>query len=400
MQRLLVMILGTDNNSYTAARAIHEAYGVTPLVLGSAVLLPFVHSRIAKVMTRPGFSQEKATFVSLVNDAYQKEAHEGDVAFFLVPNEDYLFMLYAAADQLDFPFVISYPNETLAHTMTDKGKFYKKMNELDLPVPKTVRVNSEDYMEQMEAWKAPGSVFMKAADYSRFELFNLPEGQKGYHLTDAMEAFKELDHIYQAGYKGDFLVQQYVNGGAGSEYSVTGYCAADGQISMVQARAILTDMRPKWVGNHLILIDSDDAEVFSLVETLIRKTNYDGFFNVDLKRDSETGKLYILECNPRLGRSFEYTSLAGVNLLQVAIEAETQGAYQSLRQQHPFAWYDVVPEAVARAHVAEAFLPLLDDPERRAHSGNSLYYEKDLGVLRRYKLQAADWKNNRERFGE
>ncbi|MDD7593156.1 MAG: ATP-grasp domain-containing protein [Peptoniphilaceae bacterium] len=400
MQRLLVMILGTDSNSYTAARAIHEAYGETPLVLGAGVLLPFVHSRIAKVMTRPGFSKEKATFVELVKEAYEKEANEGDAAFFLVPNEDYLFMLYAAEDQLDFPIVISYPNEALAHIMTEKGKFYKKMNELGLPVPETVRVSPDDYEFLMDDWKATGSIFMKAEDYTRFEAFDLPDRQKGYHVADVEEACHALEHIYQAGYKGDFLVQQFIEGGAGSEYSVTGYCTADGQISMVQARAILSDMRPKWVGNHLILIDSDDEEVFALAQELIQKTDYYGFFNVDLKRDSNTGKLYILECNPRLGRSFEYTSLAGVNMIELAIEAETKGIYQSLRQQHPFAWYDVVPEEVARVHVEEKFLPLLDDPERRAHSGSSLYYEKDLGVLRRYKLQAADWKTNRERFGE
>lgn len=398
--KLLPIILGTDNNSYSAAASYHAAYRAKALVCGSAILIPFKHSKIANIITEKGFSSDDDIFVRVLEKAYREYGAGKEGAIFFVPNEDYLFQIQENRDRLSFPVYLPYPDPETARMATFKQAFYKKMEELDIRVPRTLLARPSNYRDILSDLEPDQALFMKAADYSDFQYNGPDQIQKGYFEKNPFEAQKDLNYIYENNYQGDFIVQQYIDGNQGSEYSIMGYRSIKGRIRMVQARALLSDMRPKWVGNHLLLVDSHREDVYDLAGEMIEKLDYRGFFNIDIKEDSK-GQLYILECNPRLGRSFYYANLAGVNFIKLALEdfekasledfengssdesAKSTNRDPSGRQEggKAFAWHVVSKEATLE-HLSPAFRESFLDPARQENMGTSINYPGDRSFLR------------------
>ena len=54
------------------------------------------------------------------------------------------------------------------------------------------------------------------------------------------ETLAILEEIYKSNYTGSIIVQDYIHGGQGTEYSLNGYRAHDGKVSMVLARNLLS----------------------------------------------------------------------------------------------------------------------------------------------------------------
>lgn len=56
------IILGTDHNSYSVARSFYEAFGKKPIVIGAAVLVPFINQRLLMSTPPRGFHQTTSFF--------------------------------------------------------------------------------------------------------------------------------------------------------------------------------------------------------------------------------------------------------------------------------------------------------------------------------------------------
>ena len=90
--------------------------------------------------------------------------------------------------------------------------------------------------------------------------------KKGYKIKSKQEAIDILKEIFEKGYDHNMIVQEYINGVDGSEYSLNGYRANDGKVSMTLARNLLSDHRDMWVGNHLVQIDYQDEEFYEIAK--------------------------------------------------------------------------------------------------------------------------------------
>ena len=81
MEKFNALILGTDSNSYSVARSFYEAFSKKAIVAGSAVLVPFVDSKIADINTKKNFSTDDDVFVKLLNKIGKKHKDEKLVFF-------------------------------------------------------------------------------------------------------------------------------------------------------------------------------------------------------------------------------------------------------------------------------------------------------------------------------
>ena len=385
MNEFIPIILGTDNNSYSAASSYFDAYHEQAIVCGSAVLRPFVHSKIAKIYTESDFSKDPEIFVSLLNKVYKEEAKASEKVIFFVPNEDYLFMIYENLDKLQFECVLPYPGHQRARSFHNKSQFYELMESIDIRIPRTWVADPTNKDNLLAHFPDESALFLKADDYAAFLNSNLEDPHKGYYVENRQEGQAVLDEIYRSNYTGAIIVQEFIHGQEGTEYSIMGYRSPSGKVTMSQARALLSDLRPQWVGNHLVLVDSNREDLFLIAEEIMTKLDYRGFYNFDFKIDSRTGEIFVLECNPRLGRSFIYSNFGGINFIELAIEDLIYHRDLDQKQVHPFAWL-VVSEKLTREKINPDFLPILDDEERRKHIGNSLVYEADMNLQRRISL--------------
>lgn len=390
MNNFNALILGTDNNSYSVARSFYENYGKKPIVAGSARLVPFIHSKIAEVHTRKDFSNNPDVFVNLLNNIGRK--HKGETLVIFVPIETYIEILEKNEDRLDFDFKIPYPGWYMTKDLIVKSEFYKILEKIDLAYPKTQSINSKN----IDSLSLSGKLFMKADDYEDFIRYDFDVKQKGYIFNNKEEAKEIIKEIYKkSDYKGQMLVQNFIEGGDGSEYSLNGYRSQDGKVSMCLARNLLSDKRPMWIGNHIVQIDHYDKDMYDMAKKLVDSLGYVGLFNVDFKKDSKTGKVYILEMNVRQGRTFYYTNLSGMNLISLAVDDLVKNESRTEKPSKRFMLTSVSKE-VARVNLNEEFL---DDFDKRLDLiQNPIINEDDNSFLRNKKVSKSIRKNEEDIF--
>lgn len=385
------IILGTDHNSYSVARSFYEAFDKKPIVAGSAVLVPFYKTKIADVYTEKNFSADDKIFINTLNKI-AKARPEEDFIFF-APTEHYVDLLVRNAKDFDFSYHIPYPAPDMASKLLKKSEFYKILEEIGVSYPKSYVADRENYKNL----NLDGELFLKADEYDDFIASDIKIKQKGYHAKDRAEAIKILDNIYDSDYQGHVIVQVFIHGGQGTEYSLNGYRSKDGKVSMVLARNLLSDMRPMWVGNHLVQVDHEDSEMYAIAEKITNSLSYEGLFNFDFKKDSKSGKVYTLEMNIRQGRTFYYSTLAGVNLIKIATEDMVLGKSVSERTKRPF-MLTAINKDVARDHVDPSLLGEFDDKNRNENSAIHIINSDDDGIMRNLRVKDALRRQEKELY--
>lgn len=385
------IILGTDHNSYSVARSFYEAFGKKPIVAGSAVLVPFYKSKIAEIYTEKNFSSDDEVFVKTLNALVEKRP-EDDFIFF-APTEHYVDLLVRNAKDFDFSYHIPYPEPEWAEKLLKKSEFYKILEDIGVPYPKTFIADRENYKNL----DLDGEIFLKADEYDDFIASDIKIKQKGYHVKDKAEAIEILENIYDSNYQGHVIAQDFIYGGQGTEYSLNGYRSKDGKVSMVLARNLLSDMRPMWVGNHLVQVDHEDREMYEIAEKIVNHLSYEGLFNLDFKKDSKSGRVYTLEMNIRQGRTFYYSTLAGVNLIKIATEDMILGKSVTERTKKPF-MLTAINKNVARDHVDPSLLDEFDDEKRNENSAIHIINKEDDGIMRTMRVKDALRRQEKELY--
>ena len=376
------IILGTDHNSYSVARSFNEAFDKKPIVAGSAVLVPFYKSKIADIYTEKNVSSDDGVFVQTLNKI-SKARPEEDFIFF-APTEHYVDLLVRNAKDFDFSYHIPYPDPEEAAKLLMKSEFYKILEKIGIAYPRTFLADRENFKDL----NLDGELFLKADEYDDFIGSDIKIKQKGYHVKDRAEAIRILENIYDSDYQGHIIVQEFIYGGQGTEYSLNGYRSKDGKVSMVLARNLLSDMRPMWVGNHLVQVDHEDSEMYAIAEKIVDSLDYQGLFNFDFKKDAKSGKVYTLEMNIRQGRTFYYSTLAGVNLIKIATEDMILGKAVSERTKRPF-MLTAINKNVARDHVDPSLLDEFDDKKRNENSAIHIINSVDDGIMRNLRVKDA-----------
>lgn len=376
------IILGTDHNSYSVARSFNEAFDKKPIVAGSAVLVPFYKSKIADIYTEKNFSSDDEIFVQTLNKVAKSRPEEEFI--FFAPTESYVDLLVRNAKDFDFSYHIPYPDPDEAAKLLMKSEFYKILEKIGIAYPRTFLADRENYKDL----DLDGELFLKADEYDDFIGSDIKIKQKGYHVKDRDQAIKILENIYDSDYQGHVIVQEFIYGGQGTEYSLNGYRSKDGKVSMVLARNLLSDMRPMWVGNHLVQVDHDDSQMYGIAEKIVASLDYQGLFNFDFKKDAKSGKVYTLEMNIRQGRTFYYSTLAGVNLIKIATEDMILGKSVSERTKRPF-MLTAINKNVARDHVDPSLLDEFDDKKRNENSAIHIINCEDDGIMRNLRVKDA-----------
>lgn len=385
------VILGTDHNSYSVARSFYEAFSKKPLVIGAAVLVPFYKSKIADVYTTKGFSSDEEIFANFINEVIEKR--DEDEFVFFAPTERYVEILLKNQAKFNFTYHIPYPNYEWAEKLLKKSEFYSYLEKIGVSYPKTLVINKDN----IDSIDFSGEVFLKADDYDALLDSSCENIQKGYHLKDSDEAKAVLRKVYDSDFRGDFICQNFINGTQGSEYSLNGYRSKDGKISFVLARNLLSDLRPMWVGNHLVQVDHDDSLMYALAEKIVTSLDYHGLFNIDFKKDSKTGEVFVLEMNIRQGRTFYYSTLAGVNLIELAVNDLVLGKSESKKTQKAFR-LQAISRKVAYENVAEELKEEFNKKGREENSAIHVISDYDDDMLRKLKVNESIKRQEKELF--
>ncbi|MDU1864152.1 MULTISPECIES: carboxylate--amine ligase [Anaerococcus] len=391
MEEFLPIVLGSDLNTYSIAREIYEAYEIKPVVATSMILLPCIDSQIINIYKKENFSKDSEVFKEVLDRIY--EENKDTYKNFIIFAPDDVMRTYALKniDKLDFNPIMPYASIEVIKDLSTKNDFYKKIKELGL-APKTFIASKENYKDL----SYPNEVFIKPDNDVFYKSLDFEGQQKGYHSKSIDETIKILERIFNAGYDYNILVQEFVVGGDGSEYTIEGY-RSENTISMAMSKNILLDKRVEWIGNFVAKVDSDEKILFDYARDIVKILGVYGLFNIDFKKDIRTGKFYSFEINLRQGRSHYFATLNGVNTSKLAIEDKIFGREEEIIGDKSFRYYNL-DLAQTIDNLEDGLRDEFEKNKRKNNSTNPLVYEKDWNLRRKIKINKYLNKLSKETF--
>ena len=207
--------------------------------------------------------------------------------------------------------------------LNDKWRFGSLCQELGLARPATTLCDSlTDLETKLADWPESRPLLAKPLDW---------DGGRGHVRLQGPGRRRAAARIdYQP-----ILVQEFISG---ADLSASIHCRG----GVIRACVTQAYTGGVYTAYH-------DAEIHRQLTRIADCLRLEGMFNFDLRTD-KSGRVYFLECNPRVFFSMKMAALAGINFLRLGL-AEG-GAGEPL----------VAPERPVRIHFPRAFVSALRSP--------------------------------------
>ena len=115
-----------------------------------------------------------------------------------------------------------------------------------------------------------------------------------------------------------FVVQEWVGSGDDAMYSYYAFIAEDKRI-VAECVGHKVRQWPRLTGSGTLSEIYDDPEICATGRALLESLDHEGSPTVNMKRDSETGKLFVIECNVgRPGMGMFVAEAAGIEMTHLA----------------------------------------------------------------------------------
>lgn len=314
------VLLGTDFNCYGMARSFYHEYGIKSIAFGVMHMAPTRYTKLVDVRVVEGFNSNPVFMETLT--AFAKTMDPNKKYLLLSCGDGYTELISEHLDELKQWFVCPYVDNDLFKRLGSKETFYAAAEEYGLPYPKT-KLISREMVESGEAIDLPFDfpVALKPSDSIAWLDVDF-EGRKKAFILDTREQFDELlPKIYQAGYTGKMIFQDFIPGDDSNMRVVNAYVDSDHHVRMIcLGHPLLEDPSPAAVGNYMVILPEKNDQIYQTIQKFLEDIKYVGFADFDLKYDRRDDTYKVFEINLRQGRSSFYCTLNGYNLAKYVVE--------------------------------------------------------------------------------
>jgi D-aspartate ligase len=246
----------------------------------------------SKYVDRLHFSQHKMDSVDYLQDVIQI-IKERAIELILPASEmGFKFASKFRSQLSEHCFLVALPSDNSLEIAFDKGKLGEFLQEHEISTPKTVSVTE----------------FQQGAKLNYPILFKPVAGSGGKDIQQFdRPAEVKLPANYDAA-ENNYVVQEYITG---HDIDCNVLCS-EGKIlahTVQQPLGMESGFSPKI--DKLKFVHDDT--VVGLVRQAMSKLKWSGITHLDLRYCAKTGKLYIIEMNPRFWQSLMGSLIAGVN---------------------------------------------------------------------------------------
>ncbi len=374
------VLLASDINIYSMARAFHEEYNVKSLVLAKNDSGDINHSSIIEY-EKEALLDEKEIFLEKMDEIYNR--YSKNVKLILIGCADhYVRLIIENYIYLENKFILPYPKEDVLNNLVLKETFYKLCKKNNVDYPKTFVFKKGGTLNFKLNFNFP--VILKPSDSVLYWKANFPNQHKVYQVDNREQLDCLLNKIYQAGYKGNMIVQDMVPGDDSNIYDLHVFCGKDEKVKYMNlGNVLLEEHTPKGIGSNAATITTFNEELMLKIKEMLETIKYQGWVDCDLKYDYRDDKIKIFEINIRQGRSNYRNTGAGYNVAKYIVEAFLYNKKQKfIMVREPYFWH-VVPKMIVFKYVNnKEKLKEVKSLIKDGKSCHSLFYKKDRGIKR------------------
>jgi len=373
------VLLGSDINTYSMARAFHEAYGIKSKVMGKYPTGPSYNSKIVDFTADENIDKQE-TFLKKVN-AFAKK-HSDKTILLIGCGDSYVSLISQNKTNLEKNIIAPYIDYSLMDELIKKENFYKMCEKYNLDFPNTFIYKKETGMDFELPFSAP--FILKPSNSVEYWEHPYDGQKKVYKLPDREELNKVIKQIYGAGYTDSLIIQDFIPGDDSYMRVLTSYSGKDKKVKLMSlGHVLLEEHTPHGLGNHAVIINEYNEELMTKMKNFLEEINYTGFSNFDIKYDERDKKFKVFEINLRQGRSNFYVTGSGYNIAKCLVEDYIESKELKFTLANNKNLWLVVPKQVAYKYVKnEKAVQEMKELIKQGKYVNPLFYKGDLGFKR------------------
>lgn len=316
-----VLILGSDINAYYMARNCYEQYHKKAHLIG---MTPMNFTSLSNILEIT-YVKDSHDF-NIVKDEMMKFYEENkDKKILLVPsNDNYVRLMQENQDFLKQYFVFHTISVDLLNDLLVKDRFYRRF--ADKNIPKTYIYNIEDELDLNRVNELGYELILKPGDGIEYHEHEFVGQAKVFKIFSEEELLNVIKKIKDSGYKGNLILQEFIEGDDSYLFDCISYCDKNGKVKLMSfAQIALQEHTITGIGNCTVLVNgfneyNNTKETVEELKEFLESLNYHGICEFDLKYDKKSQKFKILEINPRQARSSYYLTACGYNLVKYLVD--------------------------------------------------------------------------------
>ena len=314
IKSVIPVLLGGDMGAYSLSVSFARAYGLRSHVFAREKLAIVDNFEYIDLHVVNGLDNPDVAVPVLLAFAKENKGKE----LLLIPCADwYMEMLEYARDALDGHFYFFIPSFEVWRVTSDKSSFLKMLDKYGVSHPQTVVLDSScEQMDSLASVLTPPFV-LKPADSSEYWRHKFDGMEKVFYLHSLGDVKAVGKRIFASGYSGKLILQEYVGVSEKPAASVlTVFLNSEAKAQRAVLGDVLLDEKsPTARGNYTAIVTRKLDKISLKVIDMLESIGYTGVANVDILYDKKCG--YVLELNPRQGRSFDYIRSAGIELSEL-----------------------------------------------------------------------------------
>ena len=375
------ILLASDINVYSMARAFHEEYKVKSIVLARIKTGIINHSKIID-FRQVNDLDEVNIFLETLNNLYEELKPLNKKLLLIGCADHYVRLIVNNKDKLNKKFIMPYTDIKTLNNIVLKETFYKLCDKNNIDYPKTFVYKKGDSLDFTLDFSYP--VILKPSDSVAFFKASFEGQYKVYTIHDKEELDKNLKKIYNAGYTGNMIIQDKIPGNDNKMYDLHVFCGKNKRVEYMNlGNVLLEEHTPKGLGSNAATITVYNPDLMNKIKDLLETIGYQGWCDCDLKLDERDGKIKIFEINIRQGRSHYRNTGSGYNVAKYIVDAFINNVEHDLIMvKEPYFWH-VIPKKIVIDYVEDkekvALVKKLIKEHKVCHS---LFYKKDMNPLR------------------
>jgi D-aspartate ligase len=293
--------VAVSGGSLAIARTLGRLGITVYLVTGSGSRTPVSVSRYWHKTIRQDFSQPEHASVAILTTVGQEIAARHGALPILLTAEDWpAVFIERHAAALEQAFIFPKPAQPLIHRLANKWTMNALASKHDIPTPKTSLPQSMDDMNEfLETTSFP--IVLKPADpYA-------PRLPAKRILTSRHELMSVVAREQSLGPL-NFILQEYIPGGASSVWMCNGYFGRDGTPAYVFTGRKIRQASP--MGVALLSVCLPQATVQKQTMSFMTAVGYRGCVGIGYRYDHRDGMFKLLDVNARVSGVFRLFSAA------------------------------------------------------------------------------------------
>ena len=392
---VLPVVLDFTLSGYALARAFHERYGLT-----SVLVVPFTTGATADSTL---FHDTRELGFAAINDhdlvltEIRRIAAENlDLTIIPLTNNDgYVQSLSAKRDTLGTNVVVPHESPAMLERISDKNHFNAVCAEAGVATPGTVVLDFATGRPSADDVTFPYPIIVKPADSALHNALSMPGKKKLYEVDSRDELDALITRLVDAGFTGEMLAQDLIPGD--EILSVTMYRAKNGEITLARtSRVLLQDPRPAYLGIPDVQVVQDMPDVVEASRRILETADYHGFANLDAIRDPRDGSVKFFEVNPRYGRNCYYATGSGANVAEQLVSDLVENSPVTAPAPSDDLVYTVLPpQTIARLLPKGAERDAAAALVKRGRWADPLKYDGERNPKHKAYAQIAAWNHVR-----